>query len=55
MSTPVAKRGSEAALFSVSNHHTEQWGKPPAIDGDDPNVYHGCFENRYGEQFLFIY
>lgn len=49
MSTPVVERRSEAALFSVSNHHTEQCGKPPAIDADDPNAYHGYFENRYGE------
>ena len=55
MSTPVVERRSEAALFSVSNHHTEKCGKPPAIDSDDPNTYHGYFENRYGEQFVFAY
>jgi len=55
MPTRVVERRSEAALFSVSNHHTEQCGKPPAIDGDDLDAYHGYFENRHGEQWVFIY
>jgi len=52
------KDSSEASatpLFVVSNHHAERAGRPPAIDGDRPGAYHGYFENRYGEQFVFIY
>jgi hypothetical protein len=42
-------------LFTVSNHHTEHCGQPPSLDGDEPNTYHGYFENRYGEQSIFVY
>jgi hypothetical protein len=44
-----------APLFTVSNHHTAQAGRPPAINGDESGAYHGYFENRYGEQFIFVY
>jgi len=46
---------SAAPLFVVSNHHAAQVGRPPAIDGDQADTYHGYFENRYGEQFVFVY
>jgi hypothetical protein len=46
---------SAAPLFAVSNHHTAQAGRAPAIDGDRPGDYHGYFENRHGEQFVFVY
>jgi hypothetical protein len=42
------------ALFSVSNHHTAHCGEPPVVNGDDPGVYHGYFENCHGEQFVFV-
>jgi hypothetical protein len=42
-------------IFRVSNHHTPSCGRPPSVDGDAPATYHGYFENRYGEQSLFIY
>jgi hypothetical protein len=42
-------------LFTVANHHFPGTGQPPKVDGDEPNTYHGYFENRYGEQSLFIY
>ena len=41
-------------LFSVSNHHTGA-NTPPIINGDEPNTYHSYFENRFGEQSLFVY
>ena len=41
-------------MFVVSNRHGAQAGRPPAIDGDEPGAYHGYFENRYGEQFVFV-
>ena len=45
----------ERPLFTVSNHHTPHCGAPPAVNGDEPGVYHGYFENSYGEQFVFLY
>ena len=44
---------SRTPLFTVSNHHVSG-EEPPQIDGDDPNTYHSYFENRYGEQSLFV-
>lgn len=44
---------SRTPLFTVSNHHVSG-EEPPRIDGDDPNSYHSYFENRYGEQSLFV-
>jgi hypothetical protein len=49
-SSPAPRR-----LFSVSNHHVSDAGHPPTVEGDAPNTYHGYFENRYGEQSLFVY
>ena len=42
-------------LYSVSNHHRQDAGHSPTIDGDAPERYHGYFENRHGEQSLFVY
>lgn len=42
-------------LFSVSNHHSASVGQPPVVDGDTPNRYHGYFENKHGDQFVFVY
>ncbi|MBN2309627.1 MAG: hypothetical protein JXR94_11680 [Candidatus Hydrogenedentes bacterium] len=42
-------------IFRVSNHHVAGCGRPPAVDGDSPGLYHGYFENRYGEQMLLVY
>ena len=28
---------------------------PPTVEGDAPNTYHGYFENRYGEQWIFTF
>src|SRR5437773_1670574 len=45
----------EQSLFTVSNHHAVGTGQPPSVNGDEANTYHGYFENRYGEQSIFIY
>ena len=45
----------EKPLFRVSNHHSKEVGPPPCVDGDEPNTYHGYFENRFGEQSIFVY
>ncbi len=50
MSTPESM-----PLFTVSNHHVTNAGQPPALNGDDPNMYHSYFENAYGEQSIFQY
>jgi hypothetical protein len=42
-------------LLSIGNHHTPACGDPPIIRDDDPDVYHGYFENCYGEQWVFLY
>ncbi len=49
------KQNDDKPLFTVSNHHTDSCGRPPAINGDRPNSYHGYFENTFGEQFIFVY
>lgn len=42
-------------LLRVSNHHTDECGQPPAVDGDEPGMYYGYFANEYGEQAVFMY
>ncbi len=42
-------------LFTVSNHHSSHCGPPPSVNGDEDGIYHGYFENRHGEQFVFEY
>jgi len=46
------KQNDQRPLFVVSNHHTGSCGRPPTINGDEPNTYHGYFENTHGEQFI---
>ena len=52
---PEDKRVLDSPLFRVSNHHTDDCGQPPAVDGDEPGKYHGYFANQYGEQAVFVY
>ena len=52
---PEDKRALDSPLFRVSNHHTDQCGQPPAVDGDEPDKYYGYFANQYGEQAVFVY
>ena len=42
-------------FFAVTNHHTPSSGRPPSVSADEPGAYHGYFENRHGEQFVFVY
>lgn len=42
-------------LFVVSNHHTANSGRPPCVDADVPQAYHGYFANEYGEQAVYVY
>jgi hypothetical protein len=42
-------------FFSMSNVHTVSCGTPPNFVNDKPDRYHGYFENRVGEQWVFTY
>jgi hypothetical protein len=42
-------------LLSISNHHLPGCGDPPIVNGDDPDLYIGYFENPFGEQWVFTY
>ena len=40
-------------LLRIRNHHSAACGDPPIVSDEDPDIYIGYFENRYGEQWLF--
>jgi len=42
-------------LLRIANHHSPECGDPPIVDGDDPRLYIGYFENAHGEQWVFTY
>jgi hypothetical protein len=42
-------------LFTVSNHHAPDASQCPTLDGDIPHLYHSYFENKFGEQSIFVY
>ena len=42
-------------FFSMSNAHVSDCGDPPVFVNDRPGRYHGYFENRQGEQWVFTY
>jgi hypothetical protein len=46
---------SAPPIFRVTNHHAPASGPPPQIDDTPLEQYRGYFENRYGEQAIFIY
>ncbi|HYU52586.1 MAG TPA: hypothetical protein VEK37_06555 [Gemmatimonadaceae bacterium] len=52
---PQEKPSTTPPLFRISNHHTQDCGQPPAIDGDGAGKYVGYFANQYGEQAVFVY
>jgi hypothetical protein len=44
------------SLLQVTNHHGEACGVPPQIDEQAfPGVYRSYFENKNGEQAIFLY
>ena len=57
MAKPTDEDASDARLvFSAHNTHHERCGAPPRLrNTDNPGLYHGYFENRYGEQFVFTF
>ena len=41
-------------ILQISNHHTATCGTPPRIE-ERSGQYLGYFENRYGEQMIFVF
>ena len=42
-------------FFIIGNRHTPSCSEPPAITNDVEGKYFGYFENRAGEQWVFMY
>jgi hypothetical protein len=42
-------------ILRIRNHHSAVCGDPPIVNGDDPALYIGYFENPHGEQWIFTY
>ena len=57
MAKPKDQNPSDAGLvFAACNTHHERCGAPPRLrNTDNPGLYYGYFENRYGEQFVFTF
>jgi hypothetical protein len=48
--------GDAGLVFAAQNNHDPRCSQPPRLrNTDDPGSYHGYFENRYGEQFVFTF
>jgi hypothetical protein len=48
--------GDVGLVFFAHNNHDERCGPPPRLrNTDNPGLYYGYFENRYGEQFVFTF
>jgi hypothetical protein len=57
MADPEGQDPGDAGLvFVAHNNHDPRCGRPPRVrNTDNPGLYHGYFENRYGEQFVFTF
>ena len=57
MADPEGQGPGDAGLvFAAHNNHDPRCGRPPRVrNTDNPGLYHGYFENRYGEQFVFTF
>jgi hypothetical protein len=48
--------GDAGLVFTAYNTHHKRCGAPPRLrNTDNLGLYHGYFENRHGEQFLFTF
>jgi hypothetical protein len=48
--------GDTGLVFAAHSIHDVRCGSPPRLrNTDNPARYHGYFENRYGEQFVFTF
>jgi hypothetical protein len=57
MAIPKAHEPGDVGLIFVAyNNHDERCGTPPRLRNiDNPGLYYGYFENRYGEQFVLTF
>ena len=57
MADPEGQDPGDAGLvFAAHNNHDPRCGRPPRVcNFDNPGLYYGYFENRYGEQFVFTF
>jgi hypothetical protein len=57
MATPRGQDpGDTGLVFAAHNNHDDRCGQPPRLrNTDNPGLYYGYFENRYGEQFIFTF
>ena len=42
-------------LLQIWNSHTDDCGEPPAITNKAGDKYYGYFQNRFTEQWVFVY
>jgi hypothetical protein len=48
--------GDAGLVFAAHINHDPRCGWPPRVrNTDNPGLYYGYFENRYGEQFVFTF
>ncbi|HEV3261120.1 MAG TPA: hypothetical protein VG013_29985 [Gemmataceae bacterium] len=43
------------AFLQISNTHGADCGDPPTITNESASKYYGYFQNRFGEQWVFVY
>src|SRR5262245_25862498 len=43
------------ALLTIWNKHSQLCGEAPAVTNHAGEHYYGYFENRFGEQWVFVY
>jgi hypothetical protein len=57
MAIPKAHAPGDVGLvFVAHNNHDQRCGAPPRLRNiDNPGLYYGYFENRYGEQFVLTF
>lgn len=46
--------GADVVFQAINTQH-ESCGVPPRISNHASNIYHAYFENRYGEQLVFVF
>jgi hypothetical protein len=44
-----------APFFQICNTHYAPCGEPPAITNESSSKYYGYFQNRFTEQWVFVY
>jgi hypothetical protein len=42
-------------FFQMWNKHAESCGEPPPVSNEASKNYYGYFENKHGEQWIFVY